>query len=142
MKKLWLLILAFSFTSLYGQSEDQLALEEQLDAHLDKSNIQAWIKKMSEKVHYVGTPFGQENAEFMVEQFKSWGYDAQIETFYVYFPKPKIRHLSIVGDDSYQPTLDEKPIPEDPSTLQSDLLPAYNAFSADGDVTAEVVFVN
>jgi N-acetylated-alpha-linked acidic dipeptidase len=142
MKNLWLLILVFSFSSLLGQSESQLALEEQLDAQLDKSNIQAWIKKMSEKVHYVGTPFGRENAEFMVEQFKSWGYDAQIETFYVYFPKPKIRHLSIVGDDSYQPTLDEKPIPEDPSTLQSDLLPAYNAFSADGDVTAEVVFVN
>lgn len=142
MKNLWLLIFALSFTGLFSQNESQLALEEQLDAQLNKSNIQAWIKKMSEKVHYVGTPFGRENAEFMVEQFKSWGYDAQIETFYVYFPKPKIRQLSIVGDDSYQPTLDEKPIPEDPSTLQSDLLPAYNAFSADGDVTAEVVFVN
>jgi len=152
MKKLLIVFVCLSGIAVNAQqvlpgfsaegSKVQTEIENKFDALLRKENIEERIRIMADKVHYVGTPYGKQNAEYMVEQFRSWGFDAQLETFYVLFPKPKVRILEIPGDKSYKPTLDEKPLSEDPYTLQKDLLPAYNAFSADGDVTAELVFVN
>jgi N-acetylated-alpha-linked acidic dipeptidase len=43
---------------------------------------------------------------------------------------------------SYKAILKEPALKEDPTSSQAGQLPTYNAFSADGDVTAELVFVN
>jgi N-acetylated-alpha-linked acidic dipeptidase len=38
---------------------------------------------MSSEPHHVGSAHDKVNVEFMLERFKAWGWDAQIETFYV-----------------------------------------------------------
>jgi N-acetylated-alpha-linked acidic dipeptidase len=49
----------------------------------------------------------------------------------------------MVGNPSYKPTLQEQPLAEDKTSGQVDeQLPTYNAYSVDGDVTAELVYVN
>jgi len=128
MKKLLIVFVCLSGIAVNAQqvlpgfsaegSKVQTEIENKFDALLRKENIEERIRIMADKVHYVGTPYGKQNAEYMVEQFRSWGFDAQLETFYVLFPKPKVRILEIPGDKSYKPTLDEKPLPEDPYTLQ------------------------
>jgi len=124
-------------------AEQQLALEKQFDALLDPENLDAWIKKMSEKPHWVGTPFGEENAKWMKKQFESWGYDTRIETYQVLFPYPKVRLLELTEPELFTASLTAVPVEGDPYTAQGDaLLPSYNAFSRDGDVEAELVFVN
>ena len=124
-------------------AEKQIALEKQFDALLDAENLDAWMKKMTEKPHWVGTPFGEENAKWMKEQFESWGYDARIETYQVLFPYPKVRLLELTEPEPFTASLTAVPVDGDPYTAQGDaLLPSYNAFSTDGDVEAELVFVN
>ncbi len=124
-------------------AEQQIALEKQFDALLDAENLDAWMKKMTEKPHWVGTPFGEENAKWMKEQFESWGYDARIETYQVLFPYPKVRLLELTEPEPFTASLTAVPVDGDPYTAQGDaLLPSYNAFSTDGDVEAELVFVN
>src|SRR4029079_19350918 len=49
----------------------------------------------------------------------------------------------LLGSKPYKAKLDEPALPEDKTSSQkSEQLPVYNAYSADGDVTAELVFVN
>jgi N-acetylated-alpha-linked acidic dipeptidase len=51
--------------------------------------------------------------------------------------------LQLTGEHPYTAKLFEDPIPQDKSTTQrSEQLPPYNIYSADGDVTAPLVFVN
>lgn len=126
-----------------GNVESQNKLEEAFDAQLSPNNLDEWMQLLSARPHYVGTEYGRQNAEWMVEQFKSWGFDAKIETYHILFPYPKIRLLELTEPTVYKAKLSAIPIAEDKYTQQTDeLLPSYNTFSTDGDVEAELVFVN
>jgi N-acetylated-alpha-linked acidic dipeptidase len=48
----------------------------------------------------------------------------------------------MISPSSYKAVLKEPALKEDPTSDQAGQLPTYNAYSADGDVTAELVFVN
>jgi N-acetylated-alpha-linked acidic dipeptidase len=121
----------------------QHALEAKFDASLDRTNLQRWLKRLSARPHHLGSPFGKEVAEFIAAQFKSWGYDTRIETFYPLFPTPKTRILEMTAPERFTAKLAEPPIPGDETTSNTtEGLPVYNAYSIDGDVTAPLVYVN
>lgn len=121
----------------------QLDWEKQFDAHLKAENLDTWMKFMTSRPHHVGSPHGKAVAEYMANLFKQWGYQTEISTYYVLFPTPKTRVLELLGPKPFKAKLEESSIPEDKTSNQkSEQLPPYNAFSADGDVTAELVFVN
>ncbi len=122
--------------------EKQISLEQQFDKNLDKDNIGEFIKLFSSKPHHLNSPADKENADYLVSQFKKYGWDAEIETFYVLFPTPKERVLELVSPSKYKAVLAERPVAGDPATSEKGILPPYNAYGADGDVTAELVFVN
>jgi len=122
---------------------NQLKLEASFESALTAKNLDTWMQKLAAEPHWVGTEYGRENAEWMAAQFKSWGYDTKIETYHILFPYPKIRELELVSPVSYNAKLTAVPVEGDPYTAQGEaLLPSYNAFSTDGDVEAELVFVN
>jgi N-acetylated-alpha-linked acidic dipeptidase len=132
-------ILGFDKTA----AEKQLAVEKLFDTELKANNVGAYIKAMSAVPHHVGSPGGKANAEYILEKFKSWGYDAAIENFYVLFPTPKTRLLEMSGSTYFKASLKEPALKEDATSGQeATQLPVYNCWSADGDVTAELVFVN
>jgi N-acetylated-alpha-linked acidic dipeptidase len=137
----------FSQSSIIGFGANKVTQQKNLEAEFDRmllaNNLDEWMKFMSAEPHYVGTEYGRKNAEWMVKQFKSWGYDAKIETYQVLFPYPKVRLLELIAPEKYKAKLTAIPVAGDTYTDQGDaLLPSYNAFSADGDVTSELVFVN
>lgn len=156
MKKLCSLFLIVNFFSLYsfaqthaivgfsaGTVPTQLAREKQFDAGLKAENIDQYIKQLSAVPHQVGSPGDEANANLILSKFKSWGYDAAIETFYVLFPTPVTRLLEMTGSRNFKASLQEPALKEDGTTNQlSAQIPTYNCYSADGDVTAELVFVN
>src|SRR5258708_12262437 len=101
------------------------------------------MQRLSARPHHVGSPYDKQNAEWILSQFKSWGLDAQIETFDVLFPTPKERIVELLEPTHYVAKLDEPAIAIDPTSNQkSEQLPTYNAYSIDGDVTGELVYVN
>ena len=121
----------------------QLETEKQFDAYLNAADQDTWLKFLSSRPHHVGSPQGKANAEYMANLFKQWGYDTQIASYSVLFPTPKYRQLELLGPVPYKAKLQETALKEDRTSGQlSEQLPTYNAFSADGDVTAELVFVN
>ena len=59
------------------------------------------------------------------------------------FPTPKTRLLEMVAPTRFTATLSEPPLAEDSTSGQTaEQLPTYNAYSIDGDVTGELVYVN
>jgi N-acetylated-alpha-linked acidic dipeptidase len=133
--------------SISGFSKDnadaQLKAEKTYDAALKAANLDQWMKTLSARPHHLGSPYGKQDAEFMRDLFRSWGYDAQIETYKVLFPEPKIRLLEMTSPSTYKAGLLEPALREDATSGQTkEQLPVYNAWSADGNVTGELVFVN
>lgn len=123
-------------------SEAQLQTEKRFDGYLKAENLREWMKYLSSKPHHLGSPFGKECAEFIRDQFRSWGYKAEIETFHVLFPTPRVRLLEMTAPQKFRAKLAEPPLKEDATSGQKGQLPPYNCWSADGDVTAELVYVN
>lgn len=120
----------------------QTSLEQKFDALLSAPHIGASIKELAAKPHNIGSAGGKEVADAIYQKYKSWGWDVKIETYKVLFPTPKTRVLEMVGSSTYKALLKEPALKEDETSNQEGQLPTYNAWSADGDVTAELVFVN
>ena len=121
----------------------EAALESKFDAALDARDLRAWLEQMSAEPNHVGSPHDHANAEFMLQQFRAWGWDAQIETFDVLYPTPTHVSLDLVGPHAYHAQLVEPPVAGDrTSSRTKGALPPYNVYGADGDVTGELVYVN
>lgn len=102
-----------------------------------------YMRRLTARPHHVGSPYDKDNAEWILAKFKGWGLDAHIETFDVLFPTPKEVKLEMVEPRKFIAQRSEPPIAVDPTSSQtSEQLPAYNAYSADGEVTAPLVYVN
>jgi N-acetylated-alpha-linked acidic dipeptidase len=132
---------------LYGfttaRSEAQRALEARFDASLSADNLRDWMKRLSARPHHVGSPYGRENAEFIAGLFRSWGYETGVEEFHVLLPTPVTRRLELVAPTTFTARLVEPPIEGDATSgLNAGQLPTFNAYSIDGDVAAELVYVN
>lgn len=118
-------------------------LEARFDQTLNRQNFQQWLKKMSAVPHHVGSPGSKATAEFIAQQFKSWGFETSIETFYPLFPTPKTRLLEMVAPSRFTAKIEEPPIEGDEtSSITNGNLPVYHAYSTDGDVTGDLVYVN
>jgi len=133
---------------LYGYSPESSQAERQWEEKLraipSPENMRAYMKLLSAHPHHVGSPYDKQNAEWILGKFKEFGLDAHIEQFEVLFPTPKERLVELVGGGTkFTAKLQEPALSVDPtSNQQSEQLPTYNAYSIDGDVTAELVYVN
>jgi N-acetylated-alpha-linked acidic dipeptidase len=121
----------------------EMKLEQQFDSYLDKTDLRTWLKKLSARPHSIGSPYCKENAQYIDSLYRSWGFDTKIEEFKVLFPTPKFRLLEMESPEKFTANLSEPPLPEDStSSLTAEQLPIYNAYSIDGDITGELVYVN
>jgi N-acetylated-alpha-linked acidic dipeptidase len=120
----------------------ELEWEGKFKAIPDPDRIRANMKQLAAEPHNLGSPYQKQDADWILNQFKSFGLDAKIEQFDVLFPTPLERKVELVSPGHYQAALKEPPIAEDPTSGQSGQLPTYVAYSADGDVTAPLVYVN
>ena len=117
--------------------------EKKFQEGVNPENIRETMRRLSARPHHVGSPYDKEDAEWILAQYKAWGFDAHIETFDVLFPTPKERVVELLEPTKFRAKLEEPPIAVDPTSNQTaEQLPTYNAYSADGDVTAKLVYVN
>jgi N-acetylated-alpha-linked acidic dipeptidase len=117
--------------------------ERKFRAIPDPARLREAMRRLSARPHHLGSPYGKDNAEWLRAQYASYGFEATIERFDVLFPTPIERVLEMVAPTRFTAKLEEPAVKEDPSSSQkSEQLPTYNAYSADGDVTAPLVYVN
>ena len=130
-----------------GYTQQSAATEAQWERKFrdlpDRDRLRENMQRLSARPHHVGSAYDKDNAEWLLAQLKSYGLDAQIETFTTLFPTPKSRLLELQGPTPFTAKLQEPVVSVDPTSNQTaEQLPTYNAFSHDGDVTAPLVYVN
>jgi len=123
-------------------SAAELTLEKRLDAGIDPAAMRTWLQDLAAAPNQVGSPHDHRNALAIRDLLASWGWDARIETFRVLYPTPVAERVELLAPTPHVAQLLEPPIPGDAGTAVPGALPAYNVYGADGDVTADVVYVN
>jgi N-acetylated-alpha-linked acidic dipeptidase len=109
----------------------------------EAARIGTYMSVLAARPHHLGSPYGRQNAEWILARFTEWGWDARLETYDVLFPTPLERLVQLTAPTRFTATLEEPALAVDPTTGQkSEQLPGYNAYSVDGDVTGPLVYVN
>jgi len=121
---------------------EELKREKSFDDQISRENIGKTIQDLSSVPHNLGSTGSREVAEKIQKKFRDYGFDVRMDVYQVLFPVPKTRILEMTTPQVYRALLKEPALKEDRTSGQTDQLPTYNAWSADGNVTAEVVYVN
>ncbi len=117
-------------------------LEELLKAAPQPDRIKEYLRTMAEEPHHTGSAQGVRVAEYVFNKFTEWGLETSYHEFTGLMPTPKERLLELLEPETYTAKLAEPAIPEDKDSSDLGQLPTYNAYSPDGDVTGQVVYVN
>ena len=131
-------ILGFNDTS----ASAELMKEKAFDDLISRENIGLTIRELSSVPHNLGSAGSKEVAEKIQQKFLEYGYETHMDVYQVLFPEPKIRVLEMTSPQSYRALLQEPALKEDGTSGQKGQLPTFNAWSADGNVRAELVYVN
>jgi N-acetylated-alpha-linked acidic dipeptidase len=134
---------AMAVAGASGKPAAPAALEAAFDAQISSADQLGWLKDMSSAPNHVGSPHDKANAEATLAKFRAWGWDAHIETFDVLYPTPISTLIEMVAPTPIRLGGQEPAIPEDATSGNTaGALPPYVAFQGDGDVTADLVYVN
>jgi N-acetylated-alpha-linked acidic dipeptidase len=129
-----------------GFSADETRAEHEREAQArsipQADRIRAFARRLSTKPHAAGSPQSKANAGYIQAQLQEWGLDVHTESFEPLLPYPTARTLEMVSPARYVAQLREPAVPQDKDSGQAGQLPTYNAYSATGDVTAPLVYVN
>jgi N-acetylated-alpha-linked acidic dipeptidase len=101
-------------------------------------------RELTRVPHMAGTPAQAATRDYVIERLRSWGLESWTKEYIVYLPQPEIVAVWLIarpGSAAVPLALREPPMPGNPVT-QGPQVPPFNAYTGDGDVTAEVVYVN
>ncbi|HMG36431.1 MAG TPA: M28 family peptidase [Blastocatellia bacterium] len=128
----------------YSQTaaKTQLEWESKFRTLPSSDHLREYMSRLAAEPHHLGSAADKQNAEYIRDKFKAWGLDVAIEEFEVLFPTPKERLLEMIEPTRFNAVLKEPVVAEDPDSGDENQLPTYNAYSCDGDVTGQLVYVN
>lgn len=120
----------------------EAALEQKLQGVPDATHAEADLRHLTSEPHVAGTDGSKRVAEWLRDQFRSFGFDADIVTYSAYLPLPREVRVELTAPEKIALAAPERPLDQDRNTGDDHLLPPANDYSASGDVTASVIYVN
>lgn len=109
--------------------------EQRLLAVPDTASARQMSRDLSAVPHMAGTPAQAATRDYVLDKLKSWGIDAWSKEYTVYMPQPDtVAAWIISGGRTTRLTLTE------PGTGPQ--IPPFNGYTGDGNVTADIVYVN
>ena len=111
--------------------------EQRLVAVPDTASVRQMSRDLSAVPHMAGTPAQATTRDYVLDKLKSWGIDAWSKEYIVYIPQPDTVAAWIIPGPRRGPV--RLNLVEPGTGAQ---IPPFNGYTGDGDVTAEVVYVN
>ncbi|KAK5110661.1 hypothetical protein LTR62_005701 [Meristemomyces frigidus] len=101
-----------------------------------------WSEYYTAGPHLAGKNKSQ--AEWTRGKWESWGVKSSLATYDVYLNYPVDHRLALLKDGkvTFEATLEEDVLEEDPTTGMNDRVPTFHGYSASGNVTAQYVYCN
>ena len=100
------------------------------------------LRHLTEEPHLAGTENSRKVAEYLRTEFESYGLQVQVYEYHVYLPHPLEVHVELVSPGEHLAVGKEASWEWDKDSYETEIVPGYNAYSPDGDVTAELIYVN
>lgn len=100
------------------------------------------LRYLTEEPHLAGTENSRKVAEYLRSEYESYGLQVQVYEYQVYLPYPLEVHVELVSPTQHLAVSKESGWEWDKDSYETEIVPGYNAYSPDGDVTAELVYVN
>jgi N-acetylated-alpha-linked acidic dipeptidase len=134
-------------TTLDGFAPDEAAAErrweEQFRAVPVAASAREHLRRLTSEPHVAGTPEDYQTAIYVRDQMRSFGLTAELKEYQVLLPYPKQPTiLELVAPRRERLKIQEPVLAEDPSSSSRKIIPLFNGYSASGDVTASLVYVN
>jgi N-acetylated-alpha-linked acidic dipeptidase len=107
----------------------------------ESTDIDSWSYYYTHGVHLAGT--NETEAQWTVDKFASYGFDARLVSYDVYLNYPVNKSLLMTSADGsvFYPKLAEDVLEEDETTTYPDRVPTFHGYSASGSAEAEFVYV-
>ena len=130
--------LGFSSRSLIQERD----AEAKFTAQLSTESISAFHRAITQRPHMAGTPASMAVAETIRKGLESAGLKTEVHEFQVYLSTPRSISVELVAPTKEPLNVREPTSPLDPDSANPELVPAFVAYSASGEVQAPVVYVN
>ncbi len=126
-----------------ASAQRQRALEAAIIGKPSAERMNTYHLALTAEPHHAGTEANLRLGDYYAARLKEFGFDSVARYRYqVLLPRPIERRITLLAPERYELKLEEPPLPGDPDTRKPGVLPPYNAYAVDGDVTSEVVYVN
>jgi N-acetylated-alpha-linked acidic dipeptidase len=120
----------------------ELQLEQTLQGIPDATHAENNLRHLTSEPHMAGTEASHKVAEWLCDQYRSFGFDADIVTYSAWLPLPREVKLELMAPETRTLASPEQPFEQDPDTYDKRAVAGFNTYSPSGDVTAQVVYVN
>jgi N-acetylated-alpha-linked acidic dipeptidase len=124
---------------LPSRVEAERALEQKLRSIPDAARAESNLRRLTSEPHMAGTEASHRVAEWLLEQYRSFGFDAEIVSYSVWLAEPSEVKLELVAPEKKTLASPEQAFPQDKDTYDKHVAAAFNAYSPSADVTAPVV---
>lgn len=136
-----------SAQALDGFSTDEAAreraLEERFRSVPSPDSAREHLRRLTSEPHVAGTREDYETALYVRDRMRAYGLKADLKEYQVLLPSPKQPSiLELVSPRRERLKLQEDVVSQDPSSSSRKIVPLFNGYSASGDVTAPLVYVN
>jgi N-acetylated-alpha-linked acidic dipeptidase len=120
---------------------EQRTLEAQAIARPDPERARAHSRTLSAEVHVAGTPAQARTRDYVIAQMRAMGLETEVRRYDVFLPHPTSVQLWRVKPRPQALRLAEPPVAGDPTSALAQY-PTVNGTSGQGDVTADLIYVN
>ena len=100
------------------------------------------LRYLTEEPHLAGTENSYKIAQYLYNKYQEYGLDAQIYEYEVYLPYPIEVRVEMIAPTHYLAVGKEESWEWDKDSYETNIVAGYNAYSPDGDVTADLIYVN
>jgi N-acetylated-alpha-linked acidic dipeptidase len=130
--------LGFSSRSIVQERD----AEAKYTALLSVDSISQIHRAITKRPHMAGTPASMAVAETIRQGLERAGLHSEVHEFQVYLSTPRSISVQLVAPTKEPINVREPANPLDPDSANPELVPAFVAYSASGEVRAPVVYVN
>ena len=131
-------IRGFSSENAVSQQTMEAAFKDLVSSEMCRTKL----RRLTEEPHLAGTENSRKVAEYLRSEYESYGLKVKVYEYQVYLPHPLEVHVELVSPNKHIAVNKESGWDWDKDSFRTDIVPGYNAYSPDGDVAAELVYVN
>ncbi|RKU05657.1 hypothetical protein C6502_22275 [Candidatus Poribacteria bacterium] len=126
----------------YESSIVQKKYEEAFKRLTSPETCRRELRYLTEEPHLAGTENSYKIAQYLHKKYQEYGLDAQIYEYTVYLPYPIEVRVEMIAPTHYLASGKEESWEWDKDSYETNIVAGYNAYSPDGDVTADLIYVN